>query len=180
MFGWIRKKTSKGKTGSEVNALQWGKDYAQELVGLFDTFLTERFDPVRINYLELLKKFIKESLNSKDAPPSTTARIQFELFIEQVGELRSKMSEELTLFVRGMLENTIQVIPNAHSMFDELVIARVEDFLLRLKVESVNVMSDHVEPLTEADIAWRKANPTLSSKFPEHDFLESLCSLRRS
>ncbi len=57
------------------------------------------------------------------------ARIQFELFIEQIVELKSEMTKELSLFLQGMLEETSQMMPNAQEMFDELKASMIEDFL---------------------------------------------------
>ena len=152
MFGW--RKRTKEIPVEETDAYKFGQRAANSMTSDLDAFMDRRFAGVFENYLA-----------GGDAPPLTLARIEFNVFRENVSEMKSKMTDESLVASLEWVKAFDQVDGGEGAKL--LVTSRGDRFCTDLTLAGLKLLTDYTEGLKDADIHWRKANPELSAKFPE-------------
>jgi uncharacterized membrane protein YhaH (DUF805 family) len=159
------KRKKKGMTASEQSAYEKGQEFSNSTFEGFDTFMRERFEPVRARYLEIFKGNVREALHATDAPPLTVARVEYRVFLNNVKELEEKMLTEIKQYMHEWLDvaHQIGVGEDTERAFG----VRVNDFTAGLSMDALKALTDYAVPLKDADIDWRRANLERAKEFPE-------------
>lgn len=162
MFGWFQK--PKQVDPKLTRAYEMGQrasnQFAEDLQKLMDT----RFKPTFDGYLGVLQGQLNKSLAPTDAPPILSARIEYNVFVENVAELNDKMTAEIVATLSGWMDVADQI--ESRDIFLELIQVTVQKYCRDLKDTGLQRLLDMAYALKAADDPWRAANPELSAKFP--------------
>ena len=166
MFGWGRKKpTAQPPLTAEMQkALDMGKRLGDDMNSDLDRLMTLRFEPVFERCIGILRGSIQAGFDNRETPPIWTARAQFDVFTENVGDLRSKMTVEINGHMHDWSKVADEV--GVRELFDQLIAKQVDDFASRLTLTGAKLLVDYGPALIDADTAWRKANPEQAQHFP--------------
>jgi hypothetical protein len=161
MLGWFKPKQQDPKL---TRAYQLGRETAENFANDLERLMQIRFGPVADNYLGVLQSQLDKCLNPTDAPPITVARIEYKVFMENLDELRDKMTAEIqtTLSEHLAIAGTAGVREN----FDELLRVNVSNYCRKLTEDGLQRVIDMANALKLADDQWRVVHPELSAKFP--------------
>lgn len=163
MFGWLRKKAVTKEQDTE--AFKLGRRMFEETISSFEQFMESRFGDLHDNYLNILRGNFQQDIRRTDAPPMTSARVNYECFLDNVKDLKPKMDDEITLHMNSWLEAADEVgkRPELEQFFQQ----EISKFCSSLTVDGLKLFTDYAIPLKDADDAWRKAYPELAGEFPE-------------
>lgn len=160
MFGWFRPKQDPKLT----RAYEMGRKSAEAFAADLEKLMEIRFKPVSEGYLAVVQGQYNKCLSPADAPPIIAARIEYKVFLENVGELRGKMMHEIAATLSNWLDVADQI--QLRDTFMELIRVTVERFCRELSQTGLQRLLDMAQALKLADDQWRVANPMLSEKFP--------------
>ena len=162
MLSWFKKFTKRSR---QESAYDLGAECANDFVASLRLFVETRFQPVHQQFLEILAKNFRDNMHRTDAPPLTLARIDYDVFLENVEDIRTKMHTEITERMRDWIElsNDLGVRAN----MGQAIEAEIDNFCANLTLHGVKLFADYVIPLKHADDAWRKSNASLAANFPE-------------
>jgi hypothetical protein len=160
MFGWFQRKQDPKLTRAYEMGRQSVEAFANDLEKLIDI----RFKPVSEGYLGLVQGQYNKCLTPTDGPPIIVARIEYKVFLENVGQLRGKMLDEINAALSGWLDVADQM--QMRDKFTELIQANVDKFCRDLSETGLQRLLDMTHALKLADDEWRGAHPELSAKFP--------------
>lgn len=159
------KSSVKGTTASERSAYQKGQEFSNSLFEVFDTFMRERYEPVKARYLNILRGCVREALHATDAPPLTVARVEYRVFLNRVKEMEGDMLAEIKQYMHEWLDVAHQVGVGEDT--ERAFGVSVSNFTVDLSMAGLKVLTDYAVPLKDADVDWRRANPQRAKEFPE-------------
>jgi hypothetical protein len=151
---------------NDTRAYQPGADVGRQMAEAVQAVTEARFKSVQDGYLNVLRDRFRLALNQADAPPITLARIEYNVFIENVGELKTKMPPEF----QATLAEWVKVVDELgiRAEFDRILGDRIDEFTANLLMLGLNVMrNEYGTALSSADDAWRAKNPELSAQYPK-------------
>ena len=163
MFGWLHKKAVTREEGTEAYNL--GRRMFEEVASSFEQFMERRFGSLHDDFLNILRGNFQTDIQRTDVPPMTSARVNYNCFLDNVKDLEPQMSAEITLYMRGWLETAdeAEMRPKLEQFFKQ----NVGNFCGDLTIDGLKLFTDYAVPLKDADDAWRKAYPELAEQFPE-------------
>lgn len=152
-------------TPKEQSAYDKGREFSNELFGVFDDYMQQRFEPVKGRYLDILRGNVRDALQATDSPPLTVARVEYRVFLNNVKELEEKMLEELKQYMHKWLDvaHQIGVGEDTERAFG----IRVSNYISDLSMAGLKLLTDYAVSLKDADTEWRLANPARAKDFPE-------------
>jgi hypothetical protein len=162
MFDWLRR--PKPQDPKVTRAYEEGRQTAEHFSNDLDRLFQVRFGPVADGYLSVVQGQFNKSLDPTDAPPIVIARIEFDVFRENVTELRNKMTAEIEATLSDHLK--IADMLDSRDKFVELIEAKVQAYCDKLTQDGLQRLIDMANALKLADGQWRVAHPELSAKFP--------------
>jgi hypothetical protein len=160
MFGRFKRKARP----EDDRAFQQGHQMAQEMASSLDEFMTARFAQANAALLDVLRGRLDGCREPADAPPLIVARIQYEIFLEQLQELRPRMLDDTNAAMAKWLE--LGELVGVRSDFDRLIKKRIDDLQTAMSFEALEVLMDRVDELKVADEKWRGIHRVLSARFP--------------
>ncbi len=165
MFGWFRKKVVTREEDTE--AFKLGRRMFKEVASSFEQFMERKFGSLHDDYLNILRGNFQTDIQRTDAPPMTSARINYECFLDNVKDLGPKMNAEIATYMRGWLETADEA--GMRPKLEQFFQLEVSKFCDSLTIDGLKLFTDYAIPLKDADDAWRKAYPELAGKFPEDE-----------
>lgn len=159
MLGWFKQKDPKLARAAEL-----GRQTAERFADDLDRLMQVRFGPVADNFVNVIQGQYNKCLDPPKAPPLTMARIEYKIFIENVDELRGKMTAEIEATLADQLAFSDEV--GVRDKFAALIQKRVSDYCHKLVEDGLQRLLDMANALQLADDKWRAAHPELSAKFP--------------
>lgn len=171
MLGWFKQKQQDSKL---TRAAELGRQTARRFADDPDRLMQIRFGPVAHNFLEVIQGQYNKCLNPTNAPPLSMARVEYEVFLENVDELRGKMTGEIEATLADHMVFSDEV--GARDKFDELIQKHVADYCCKLKADGLERLTDMAHALKLADDQWRAAHPALSAKFP-HGLMDTVVGI---
>jgi hypothetical protein len=85
MFAWFKRL---------IREYEVGQKMAQSFANDLDNLIA-RYKPISEGYLGLLQGRLNKCLNPTDGPPLLVGPIEYKLFVDNVGELRGRMTGEI-------------------------------------------------------------------------------------
>jgi hypothetical protein len=167
MFNWLRKKSPPALSASERESFEFGRKTADSMIAEYERRKNTRFNPVFDNYLNVLRVQLLAALDAKDAPPLTTGRIEYSIYLENCEELKQKMIDEISESMEDWFETVSVADPEIRTEFGKLIAKDAADSVLKLTTDGLQLLLDYTVPLEDADNAWRQANPELAVQFPK-------------
>jgi hypothetical protein len=161
MLGWFKPKQQDPKL---TRAYQLGRETAGNFADDLERLVQIRFGPVADNYLGVLQDLLNKCLNPTEAPPIIMARIQYKDFLENLDELRDKMTAEIQATLSEHLAIADQI--DSRDKFVELIRVNVSNYCSKLTEDGLQRVIDMANALHVADDKWRATHPELSAKFP--------------
>lgn len=163
MFGWGKKKTAKPE---DTHAYQLGADMGRQMGDAVNEFIEPRFATVGDGYLNVLRDRLRLCFDDTRAPPIVLARIEYNIFKDNVIELKSKMPDEFQMYLSDWY-NAADIV-GIRTDLDQLIAQRVGDFSSNLLLRGLNVMTnEYGDALISADAAWRSRYPERAAQFPK-------------
>ena len=163
MFKWLKRK--KAIPPEQTEAYQLGRRAAESMAGDLDAYMRRRFDPVFEDYLNVLRGTVQRCFRSDEAPPLTLAGIEYQIFLENVEEMKPKMKVEISDALAEWSRTFDEI--GMQSEVEVLIESRIDQFCTDLSLAGLKLLTDYAEGLKDADIQWRKANPVAAADFPE-------------
>lgn len=161
MFGWFQK--SKIDPALAL-AYEKGQQASHQFASDLKKFMEVRFKPTFDSFLGVLQQQLNACLTPTNSPPIITARIQYQVFIENVDELPAKMRADIVDALSGWMQVADQI--QLREMFLELIDVTIKDYCDDLRQTGLQRLLDMAYALKAAEDPWRAANPELSAKFP--------------
>ena len=152
------------KEGNRAYGL--GADMGQQMAEAVEVATDARFKSVQEGYLSVLRDRFRLSLNQQDEPPITVARAEYQVFMENVDDLKTKMPAEL----RASLADWVKAVDEVgiRSEFDRILTGRIDEFTTNLGLIGLDVLTNEFGArLISADEEWRARNPELSAQYPK-------------
>lgn len=134
------------------------------MVADLDGFIASRFGHLKDAYLDILATGVRTALSQDEHSPILVARAELAVFNENVIDSREKMAGEIMEHMREWADLSEQV--GEPDQVARVMNARLDDFLLDLRVSGIDLLTKHAEALKIADDSWRKKNPALSAQEP--------------
>jgi len=148
---------------SEVNAEQVGEQASDHMARALQEYQQARFGPVHFDYLSIFKGRLENALRSDDSPPLLLAKIEVELFSQQIEKLRSRMLDETVRAMTHWLDVAEQV--GARPEIDALLKHSTEEFCQVIGSDALKVAESYADLLKKADAAWRQKYPEKAARF---------------
>jgi hypothetical protein len=145
-----------------VNVEQTG-EAGDHVARALQEYQNARFGPVHFDYLSIFKGRLENALRSDDSPPLVLAKIEVELFSQQIGKLRSRMLDETVRAMMHWLEVADKV--GARSEIDALLKHSTEQFCQAIGSDALKVAESYADLLKKADTAWRQKYPEKAARF---------------
>ena len=86
MFGWGKRNTPKPE---DTRAYRLGADMGQQMGDAIVAVMETRFKAVGDGYVNVLRDRLLLCFDSNEAPPIALARIEYKIFTENTGELKT-------------------------------------------------------------------------------------------
>jgi hypothetical protein len=154
----------KGVDPKQTDAYQMGQKFSGEMWSAFTTYFAGRFNPVRENYLNVLRQMVRQSFNSPDGPPLTIARVEYRVFLNQVKELEGQVFGESCDAMHEWLDVADSM--GVRAATENGLRTHIKAFCNDLTIAGMSVLTDYAIPLRDADRDWRTANPERARQFP--------------
>jgi hypothetical protein len=122
-----------------------------------------RFGPVHFDYLSIFKGRLEHALRSDDSPPLLLAKIEVELFSQQIEKLSSRMLAETVRAMTHWLDVAEKV--GARSEIDALLKHSTEQFCQAIGSDALKIAESYADLLKKADVAWRQKYPEKAARF---------------
>jgi len=146
---------------------QMGANYADSFIRELDRVLELRFGAVSENYMMVFRAALLAALKATDAPPIFLARVDFDFFCEQVDELkvniRSFVDEAMSEWIKTNEEFGFAEVSN------QAIEHRISNITSNLKLEGLNLFTEYMRPLKDADGLFRLEYPEIAANFPEDE-----------
>ena len=155
MFGWLRAKQ---------DPKQMGQKAAQSFAADLERLMEGRFKPVSVAFLDQVQGQYNKCMAPTTAPPIVMARVEYNVFVENVDGIRAKMMDEITARLSGWMDLADQM--QSRDKLTEHIQGTVDRFCRDLSDAGLQRFLDMVYAQKLADDQWRVAHPELSAKFP--------------
>jgi hypothetical protein len=142
------------KPPSEMTANQAGQETADHMARALQEYQQARFGRVHFDYLSIFRGRLQNALQSDDLPPLILAKIEVELFSQQIENLRSRMVDETARAMTHWLEVAEKV--GARSEIDALLKHSIDQFCEAIGSDALTVAESYADLLKAADAAWRQ------------------------
>lgn len=173
MFNWFIKRTAKAvaeiqKDEEEKKKLQDAYDLGQKAAQQFradvDAFASSRFAILLRNYMKVFRERLDGIEKDAEAPPLILARIEHNIFMENVKKLKPQVEKEIWDAQAAWIKpfETIGVMDEMRRFVE----SKVDDLSTQMLETSLNELLSRVDYLKPLDSAWRDANPEKSVQFP--------------
>lgn len=157
------------RTPQEERAYQLGCQAGSNMTDALEAIMEQRFKPVFEGYLDVLRKHIHGSFSGTSGPPITVARAYMLAFVDNVDELRKKMTEEIYQRMEGWVRLINEM--NSRTWFDAIIAKRVDEFLTNLLLAGKELLLSYAGALKDAEDAWRRTDPR-AAEFPVRRLME--------
>jgi hypothetical protein len=147
---------------SGANANQVSAETGDHIGRALQEYQQARFGPVHFDYLSIFKGRLQSALESHDSPPLLLAKIEVELFSQQIEKLRSRMFDETSRAMTHWLDLAEKV--GARSEIDALLKQSIEEFCQVIGADALKIAESYAALLKEADAAWRQKNPEKAAR----------------
>ncbi len=164
MFGWRR---TRQQAAEETDAFKMGQKAADSMIDDVDRLMKPRLDVLFDGYVGVLRERILNSFSQSKAPPLVIARIELKIFIENIDKLKSSIWNEFQPKLAEWRE--FSKVTQTEDLFEQLVNSRIQDLQTKLLDAGIKLLGDYAIPLGDADKQFRKANPEISSQYPENE-----------
>jgi hypothetical protein len=161
MFKWFQRSKQNQKL---KDAFDKGRQTAQAFTEDLGSLMTIRFEPVFNGYLQVIQKQLNQCMTPTDVPPIIAARVEYNVFLENVDELRDQMTNEIVTKFSDWLDLSDQL--QSRDLFMQLINVKVQDFCARLTDVGLERFVNMADALKVADDEWRATNAERSAKFP--------------
>lgn len=148
-------------------AYDMGRDIGDQFTAEAVAYVDARSLVIEKNFLEVLQKQIDTARYQEEHSPMLVARVEYEIFVENVSDSIEKLFDETKLVLREWDEVHAAISMTAET--DHLIKQLVEAKLGPLKLLGLKTLLQNVDILKRADENWRL-------KFPELSRLEPLPS----
>jgi hypothetical protein len=145
-----------------VNAAQAGAETSDHMTRALREYQQARFGQVHFDYLSIFKGRLENALRSDDSPPLMLAKIEVELFSQQIEKLKSRMFDETVRAMTHWLDVADRV--GARSEIDALLKHSIEQFCQVIRSDALTVAESYADLLKEADAAWRQKYPEKAAR----------------
>jgi len=142
---------------SEMSADPVGQETADHMVRALQEYQQARFGPVHFEYLSIFRGRLQNALQSEVSPPLLLAKIEVELFSQQIEKLKSRMLDETVRAMTHWLAVAEKV--GARSEIDALVNHSIDQFCRAIGSDALEVAESYADLLKAADAAWRQKYP---------------------
>lgn len=173
MFNWlIRKATRAVHTAQQEidqekklkEAHEWGRKVAEGFGADLDAFTGPRFEELQTSYIKVFTDRLDLAAVDDKAPALILARIEYNIFQDNVKNLKPQVIEEIQTACRDWMDVWVQMGNEAE--MNQLIGRKVDTFLSHLKLVGLEELLGRVDHLKPIDAAWRAANPEKSAEFP--------------
>jgi hypothetical protein len=147
----------KPPTADEAKACQAGQDTGDHMVRALHEYQQARFGSVHVDYLKIFRDRLKNALQSRDSPPLLVAKVEVELFAEQIEKLKSRMFDETVRAMTHWLDVADKV--GARSEIELLLKQSAAQFCQAIGADALKIAESYAELLRDADAAWRQKYP---------------------
>lgn len=163
MFGFFKKRPDP-KTEA---AYKKGQELGAQMSEAVDNWFSNGLKPYREFMLGKLRESLVGYASPLEIPPGYFVRSKLADFYEAVTETSPKVQTKTFEALNEWLE--VSDVMDMRRDFEQLLMKRLGDFDASLRVEALEVMTDAVPRLVEAEKHWRTANPELSLRYPSAD-----------
>jgi hypothetical protein len=153
------------QTAGEVNTAHARQATGEHMARAFHDYQRARFGSVHADYLTIFRDRLQNAMRSEESPPLLVAKIEVELFSEQLQKLRSKMFEETVRAMAHWFDAAEKV--GARSEIDALLEQSIEQFCLAIGSEALTLAEGYAALLKDADAAWRQKYPEKVARLSE-------------
>jgi hypothetical protein len=150
-------------TATEANASQAVQDTGDHMVRALHEYQRARFGPVHVDYLKIFRDRLNTALQSDGAPPMLVAKVEVDLFAQQIEKLKSRMFEDTVRAMTHWFEVAEKV--GARSEIELLLKQSVAQFCQAIGADALKIAESYAEPLRDADAAWRQKYPDKIAEF---------------
>ena len=159
MFDWLRKP-------KDPSPKELGERAVASMAADLDAFMQARFNPVFNSMLDVLRGRLDEAIDVEgtDAPPLMRGQVEYEIFVENVDDVRARMLGEVQSAMGDWLKFAREA--DLTESLQAYLEHQVDTFLKNLKLAGLSLLSDYADRLKEADDNWRAQNPSLALQFP--------------
>jgi hypothetical protein len=148
---------------TEANASQAGQDTGDQMVRALHEYQQARFGSVHADYLKIFRDRLNNALQSDGSPPMLVAKVEVELFAEQIERLKSRMFEETVRATTHWFDIAEKV--GARSEIESLLKQSIARFCQAIGADALKIAESYAEPLKDADAAWRQKYPERIADF---------------
>jgi hypothetical protein len=141
----------------EANAFQAGQETADHMVRALREYQRARFGSVHADYLKIFRDRLENALRSDDSPPLLVAKVEVDLFAEQIEKLKSRMFGETVRAMTHWFDLAEKV--GARSEIDVLLEQSVAQFCQAIGSDALKIAESYADYLRDADAAWRQKYP---------------------
>lgn len=146
------------------DAFEYGRKVAQSMDQEIEQFMRQRFGHVKDAYLKILEGSYHDAKARTDHSPIIIARIDRDLFNENVSGTRDKMREEI-LSKMETWQSVMAQMGNTGDI-ERLVDSKLDAFESDMNFAGINLFMEHADELKEADDLWRQVNPEQAKQEP--------------
>jgi len=148
----------------QKEAYELGQKAAQSFGKDVDAFAEPRFEEVRTNYMKVFRERLDQAEIDDEAPPLILARIEHNVFMDNVQKLKPQLVEEILTACGDWMKVWAQMGNEAE--MKQLVEKKVDDCAVTMLDVSLRELLDRVDRLKPLDDAYRAANPEKSAQYP--------------
>jgi hypothetical protein len=149
----------------EVNADHARQETGVHMARALHNYQQARFGSVHADYLKIFRDRLQSALRSEESPPLHVAKVEVELFSEQIQNLRSRMFAETVRAMPHWFDAAEKV--GARPEIDALLKQSIEQFCLSIGSEALKIAEGYAGLLRDADVAWRTKYPEKVARFSE-------------
>lgn len=140
MFGFLRQRTQERRELSEAHQL--GVDAAGEMADEVEGYLSSRLPNITVSYLEVFKERLQDLPEHPELSVEQVAEIEFEIFLEQIEGLSTKMAEEVSTALADWYAFATEM--GVRQALDELVQQRVDEALILLRAGGKTLLRQRI------------------------------------
>jgi hypothetical protein len=150
-------------TATEANASQVLQDTGDHMVRALHEYQQARFGSVHAHYLKIFRDRLNNALQSDGSPPMHVAKVEVELFAQQIEKLKSRMFDETVRAMTHWFDVADKV--GVRSEIESLLKQSVAQFCQAIGSDALKIAEGYAELLRDAEAAWRRKYPEKIAEF---------------
>lgn len=168
-MGWMQNFFSGGKQEMKElqqldAALEYGHKVASSVDAEMEQLIAIRFGHIKTDYLNILNGNQEDAKKRMDHSPIIVARVDFDLFNENVANTREKMRVEILQQMAEWQKLFNQM--GANDDIERLADSKLHAFVSYMQLAGIDKFMEHADELRMADDTWRAANPEQARQEP--------------